>query len=97
MKEENLLFNYTKAELSEMANEQNFIRDTLEKVVRLTEVLNYINSNPIMKGRLALKRGTAINLVVFHLPRLSVDIDLDYCSEENRDEMLVQRQKITED
>lgn len=91
------MFNYTKAELSEIANKQNFIRDTLEKVVRLSEVLDYINSNPIMKGRLALKGGTAINLTVFHLPRLSVDIDLDYCSEENRDEMLGQRQKISED
>ena len=91
------MFNYTKAELSEIANKQNFIQDTLEKVVRLSEVLDYINSNPIMKGCLALKGGTAINLTVFHLPRLSVDIDLDYCSEGNRDEMLEQRQKISED
>lgn len=74
---------YTKAELSEIANRQNFIRDTLEKVVRLSEVLDYINSNPIMKDCLALKGGTAINLTVFHLPRLSVDIDLDYCSDGN--------------
>lgn len=91
------MFNYTKAELSEIANKQNFIRDTLEKVVRLSEVLDYINSNPVMKGCLALKGGTAINLTVFHLPRLSVDIDLDYCAEENRDEMLVHRRQITED
>lgn len=91
------MFNYTKAELSEIANKQNFIRDTLEKVVRLSEVLDYINSNPVMKGCLALKGGTAINLTVFHLPRLSVDIDLDYCTEENRDEMLVHRRQITED
>lgn len=91
------MFNYTKSELSEIANKQNFIRDTLEKVVRLSEVLDYINSNPIMKGCLALKGGTAINLTVFHLPRLSVDIDLDYCSEGNREEMLGQRQKISED
>jgi len=53
------LFNYTKAELSEIANKQNFIRDTLEKVVRLSEVLDYINSNPIMKGCLALKGGNS--------------------------------------
>ena len=91
------MFHYTKIELSEIANKQNFIRDTLEKVVRLSEALDYINSNPIMKGCLALKGGTAINLTVFHLPRLSVDIDLDYCSEGNRDEMLEQRQKISED
>lgn len=91
------MFNYTKAELAEKANEKNFIRDTLEKVVRLTDILDYINSNPIMKGRLALKGGTAINLTVFELPRLSVDIDLDYCSEETREEMTVYRTLITED
>lgn len=91
------MFNYTKAELAEIANKQNFIRDTLEKVVRLSEVLDYINGNPIMKDCLALKGGTAINLTIFHLPRLSVDIDLDYCSEESRSEMLAHRQQITED
>ncbi|MBR5014648.1 MAG: nucleotidyl transferase AbiEii/AbiGii toxin family protein [Bacteroidales bacterium] len=32
-----------------------------------------------MKGKVVLKGGTAINLTVFDMPRLSVDIDLDYC------------------
>lgn len=90
------MFNYTKAELAEMANKENFIRDTLEKVVRLSETLDYINGNPIMKKCLALKGGTAINLTVFNLPRLSVDIDLDYCSEENREEMMFRRKEISE-
>ncbi|MBI9095100.1 MAG: nucleotidyl transferase AbiEii/AbiGii toxin family protein [Sphaerochaeta sp.] len=79
------------------ATELNFIRDTLEKVFRLTEILSYINENPIMKNCLALKGGTAINLTVFDLPRLSVDIDLDYCATENRIEMLAMRQTISED
>lgn len=91
------MFNYSKAELAEKAKELNFIRDTLEKVVRLTEILGYINSNPLMKRRLALKGGTAINLTVFRLPRLSVDIDLDYCADVGRDEMLAQRSDITND
>lgn len=91
------LFNYTKAELAEKAKELNFIRDTLEKVVRLAGLLDYINSNPLMKKRLALKGGTAINLTVFNLPRLSVDIDLDYCADVTRDEMLVQRADISND
>lgn len=91
------MFNYTKAELAEMATRQNFIRDTLEKVIRLSEVLNYINSNSIMKKRLVLKGGTAINLTIFRLPRLSVDIDLDYCSEESREEMMNQRKQISDE
>ncbi len=44
---------------------------------------------------LALKGGTAINLTVFDLPRLSVDIDLDYCGDESREVMLRRRNEIT--
>ena len=84
-------------ELASLAKELNFVRDTLEKVIRLSEILDYINSNPIMKHRLALKGGTAINLTVFNLPRLSVDIDLDYCVNNSREEMLENRKEITED
>lgn len=91
------MFNYTKAELAAKAGELNFIRDTLEKVMRLTEILAYINTNSIMKDSLALKGGTAINLTVFDLPRLSVDIDLDYCATASRDEMLITREAITAD
>lgn len=83
--------------LSRTAAKEGFVRDTLEKVYRLARVLQYINSNPIMKGCLALKGGTAINLTVFNLPRLSVDIDLDYSKETDRDGMLEDRQRIMED
>ena len=91
------MFSYTKTELAEKAKEMNFIRDTLEKVVRLTEILDYMGSNPLMKNQLVLKGGTAINLTVFRLPRLSVDIDLDFCSDAGRDDMLTQRELITND
>lgn len=47
----------------------------MEKVTRLSDVLEYLNTNPILKETLALKGGTAINLTIFNLPRLSVDID----------------------
>lgn len=42
------------------------------------------------QSRLALKGGTAINLFVQDLPRLSVDIDLAYTGLEGRDEALAQ-------
>jgi len=38
------LFNFTKAEMAAKATELNYIRDTLEKVFRLTRILSYINS-----------------------------------------------------
>ncbi len=91
------LFNLSKAELASKANELNFVRDTMEKVLRLADILEYLNKNSLTKDTLALKGGTAINLTVFNLPRLSVDIDLDYSVEQSRDEMLRQREKITEE
>ena len=71
-----------------------FIRDILEKVYRLADILEYLNTDPILKDSLALKGGTAINLTVFNLPRLSVDIDLDYLGADSREEMLNNREII---
>ncbi|MDD3842426.1 MAG: nucleotidyl transferase AbiEii/AbiGii toxin family protein [Candidatus Izemoplasmatales bacterium] len=64
--------------LSRLAVQMGVVRNTLEKVIRLAEILRFINTNDILKGKLALKGGTAINLIYSDLPRLSVDIDLDY-------------------
>lgn len=83
--------------LSKVAAQEGFVRDTLEKVCRLTKILQFINSNPLMKDCLALKGGTAINLTVFNMPRLSVDIDLDYSKETDRERMLEDRRLIIED
>lgn len=80
--------------LGKKAEETGFIRDTLEKVVRLADILEYLNTNPLFKESLALKGGTAINLTIFNLPRLSVDIDMDYIINNDKEEMLGEREKI---
>jgi predicted nucleotidyltransferase component of viral defense system len=49
----------------------------------------------MLKERLALKGGTAINLLEFDLPRLSVDIDLDYTINSNVNEMKKDREEIS--
>lgn len=54
--------------LGKRAEELGFIRDTLEKVYRLADILEYLNTNPLLKDSLALKGGTAINLTIFNLP-----------------------------
>ena len=82
--------------LGRMAKELGFQRDTLEKVCRLAEVLKFIESDEFLSGGIALKGGTAINLTIFDLPRLSVDIDLDYCRSIDREEMLADREIITD-
>ncbi len=71
--------NYSKQQIEQYSNETGFIKNYVEKVVRLLDVLNYIFSKSSFKDKLILKGGTAINLVYTNLKRLSVDIDLDYC------------------
>jgi predicted nucleotidyltransferase component of viral defense system len=85
---------YDKQKLSAQANELGFVRDTFEKVFRLTEILKFMESDPLLSSGLALKGGTAINLTVFNLPRLSVDIDLDYAVGNSLDDMMKDRDTI---
>lgn len=86
---------YNKQMLSKQAGELGFIRDTFEKMVRLVEMLGFISKDPLLSKSLALKGGTAINLTIFNLPRLSVDIDLNYTKNNSRDEMMSDREEIT--
>ena len=69
---------YNKADLGRVAMQYGFTRDTFEKVLRLKEILVYFNTQEYLVRHLVLKGGTAINLTVFNMPRLSVDIDMDY-------------------
>lgn len=59
---------------------RKFRPEILEKTFRLTDLLGAIDKHPFLKDRIALKGGTALNLFLFNLPRLSVDIDLNYIS-----------------
>jgi len=90
------MFNLTLRELNKKADETMFQRDTLEKVLRLGDVLQFMNTTVPLKDHLALKGGTAIHLTVFPMLRLSVDIDLDFHASVTRDEMLEIRKQITD-
>lgn len=71
-----------------------FRPEVLEKVIHLLNLLEGFNRHPFLKGRLALKGGTALNLFLFDLPRLSVDIDLNYIGATARDTMIAERPKV---
>ncbi len=86
---------YDKADLGRAAAQYGFVRDTFEKVLRLKDILEYFNTQEYLAKHLLLKGGTAINLTVFNLPRLSVDIDMDYTPNDSRDDMLLAREHIT--
>ena len=87
---------YNRAELGRIGTESGFVRDTFEKVLRLKEILKFLNEDKFLREHLLLKGGTAINLTVFNLPRLSVDIDMDYTPNDTREDMLECRAKITD-
>lgn len=65
-----------------------FRPDVLEKAIHVLRLLEAFQGHPFLKGRIALKGGTALNLFLFDLPRLSVDADLNYIGSEDREGML---------
>ena len=80
--------------LAAEAEATGFRPDVLEKVAHLLGLLDAMRSHPFLRGKLVLKGGTALNLFVFDVPRISVDIDLNYVGAEDREAMLDERPKI---
>lgn len=89
------MFDYKKQELLDIAEKNNFLLLNVEKVLRLTNILNMINSSKWGK-MLVLKGGTAINIFMLDLARLSVDIDLDFTNDCSREQMLTSREELKE-
>ena len=83
------MFSYTKKEIVIAAKDLNVQKHTLERVLRLIDVLEFINSDILLKDKLALKGGTAINLTFYNYLRLSVDIELDYIGSNDTEQMLI--------
>lgn len=90
------MMRFDRITLGRQAKELGFVRDTFEKVCRLADVLSFMENDPLLADSLALKGGTAINLTIFDLPRLSVDIDLDFSKDVSRESMLAEREQILE-
>jgi len=87
---------YDKAVLTGQARQLGFLMAPFEKMTRLAEILRFLNETVELREMLALKGGTAINLAVFDLPRLSVDIDLDFAMNLTREETKIKRDRINE-
>ena len=86
------MMQFDRITLGRQAKELGFVRDTFEKVCRLVDVLSFMESDALLSDILALKGGTAINLTIFDLPRLSVDIDMDFVHNVPREKMLQERE-----
>ena len=64
-------------------------------MLRLKTILDWMNAHEYLKTHLLLKGGTAINLTIFDLPRLSVNIDMDFVPNLPREDMLQARESIS--
>ena len=82
--------------LQRIAAETRLPAATLEKVLRLLDVLQAIAEDPYLKTRVALKGGTALNVFHLRLDRLSVDIDLNYVGAVDRAAMEADRPLVDE-
>lgn len=76
------------------SRETGFHVDILEKVYRLMNLLREINIIPEVREKLVLKGGTAINFIYFDIPRLSVDIDIDYIGSIDKKKMVEDRKNV---
>lgn len=85
---------YGAEEIQQHAAALGFRPDSLEKVFRLLSLLETLRSNAFLRPRVALKGGTALNLFLFDVPRLSVDIDLNYVGSGDRATMLADKPKV---
>ncbi len=84
----------TPEDISREVASTGFGGDALEKVFRLMALLDALGSHPFLKARIALKGGTALNLFYSDVPRLSVDVDLNYIGAAERETMLAERTKL---
>lgn len=82
--------------LQRIANETGHQPATLEKVLRLLDLLQEIGADNQLGNRFALKGGTALNVFHLALDRLSVDIDLNYVGALDRKTMLTERPELEE-
>ena len=85
---------FSPSEVLQAAGATGFKGQMVEKAFHLLNLLNALNSHPFLKSKWVLKGGTALNMFLFDLPRLSVDIDLNYVGALDREEMLAERPKL---
>jgi hypothetical protein len=84
----------SREQLQRAAADSGFQMESYEKVHMLVRLLEAVRTHPFLGPRMALKGGTALNLFVLSLPRLSVDIDLNYVGTSDRETMFAERPRI---
>lgn len=87
---------YTKAELRKLMESTGYSMASIEKTLRLLELLKAINADEFLSANLTLKGGTAINIIHYsEIPRLSVDLDFDLARNTLKEEMLQVKDEVS--
>ena len=87
---------FTKKELRVMMETTGYPMASIEKTMRLLELLKAINADAFLGENLTLKGGTAINIIHYReIPRLSVDLDFDLARNTQKEEMLKIKDEVS--
>jgi hypothetical protein len=70
--------------------------DFIEKAYHITNMLFEIYEDEELGRNLALKGGTALNFIYLDIPRLSIDLDLNFIGALEKEKMLKARPRIAE-
>jgi len=82
---------FSKEYLNKLSEKTGFRPESLQKQMTLLDLLREVNRHPLLGKQFALKGGTALNLFWFSLPRLSIDLDLNYIGSADRETMVKDR------
>ena len=85
---------HTREMIGRISKDAGFRPEHVEKVLWLLDLLDGLMRHPFLADKLALKGGTALNLFHYPLPRLSVDVDLNYIGSADRETMLGEKPGI---
>lgn len=87
---------YIKKELRKQMEATGYPMASIEKTMRLLELLKAINTDEFLGANLTLKGGTAINIIHYsEIPRLSVDLDFDLARNTLKEEMLRVKDEVS--
>jgi predicted nucleotidyltransferase component of viral defense system len=83
-------------DFEQIQQKTGFNLDLLEKTCHLTRVLNEMQNIEALSKNLTLKGGTALNFLHLDIPRLSIDIDLNFTGSTEREGMKTTRLLIAQ-
>lgn len=82
---------FTRDQVLKKAKSTGFRPEIWEKAYQILQLIHEFQRHPKLEDRFVVKGGTALNLFVLNLPRLSIDLDLNYLGALEVDALEVER------